>query len=97
MNKLLIALALIGCGNKKKDEPPPALPPAAGAGSVTAAGSGAATATGSGAATGSGSATAAGSAVDVPTSTDFEAKAKEDITDKNVAAKVQAIEKELGN
>ena len=35
--------------------------------------------------------------VDVPTSADFETKSKEDITDKNVSAKVQALEQELGN
>ena len=41
---------------------------------------------------------AAGSAaaVDVPTEVDFEAKAKIDITDKNVDSKVKKIENDLG-
>jgi hypothetical protein len=88
-------LALGACGNKKDS------PAAAGSGSAMAAGSGGAAAAGSGSAmaAGSGSAMAAGSgsaaAIDVPTEEDFEKDATAKITDKNVEAQVQALEKEL--
>ena len=96
-------LALGGCGNKKDS-------PAATAGSgsaVATAGSGSAMATagsgsavataGSGSAAGSSSAAGSGSAaaVAVPTEEDFEKDATTKITDKNVEAQVQALEKEL--
>jgi hypothetical protein len=101
-------LALGACGNKK-DSPAAAgsgSAMAAGSGSAMAAGSGSAPAAGSGsamaagsAAAGSGSAMAAGSgsapAVAVPTEEDFENNATAKITDKNVEAQVQALEKEL--
>ena len=96
-------LALGACGNKKDS------PAATGSGSAMAAGSGSAMAAGSGSAmaAGSGSAMAAGSgsampagggsaaAVAVPTEEDFEQDATAKITDKNVEAQVQALEKEL--
>jgi hypothetical protein len=63
------------------------------AASATGSGS-AASATGSGsAASGAGSGSAA--AVDVPTEQDFEAEAASKITNKNVEAQVQALEKQL--
>jgi hypothetical protein len=78
---LAFALALAACGNKKKEEPPAATPPP-----VPVATADAATPE-------QGSAEAA--AVDVPTDVDFEEQAATDITDKNVEAKVKAIEEEL--
>jgi hypothetical protein len=77
---LAFVLALAACGNKKKEEPPAATPP------VPVATADAATAE-------QGSAEAA--AVDVPTGVDFEEQAATDITDKNVEAKVKAIEEVL--
>jgi hypothetical protein len=79
-------LALGACGNKKDS-------PAAGSGSAMAAGSGSAMAAGSGSAMAAGSGSAA--AIDVPTEEDFEKDATAKITDKNVEAQVQALEKEL--
>jgi hypothetical protein len=76
-------------------------PPGSAAGSAgpTGAGSGSAadTAAGSGSAAGAGSAAGSGSAtvVAVPTEVDFENDASAKITDKNVEAQVQALEKEL--
>ena len=97
-------LALGGCGNKKDSPAATAgsgsavatagsgsATAAAGSGSATAAGSGSATAVGSGGAAGSGSA----AAIAVPTEEDFEKDATTKITDKNVEAQVQALEKEL--
>ena len=66
---------------------------AAGSGSAMAAGSGSAMAAGSGSAMAAGSGSAA--AVAVPTEQDFEKDATAKITDKNVEAQVQALEKEL--
>jgi hypothetical protein len=99
-------LALGACGNKK-DSPAAAgsgSAMAAGSGSAmaagsSAAGSGSAMAAGSGSAMAAGSSGAAGSgsaaAVAVPTEEDFEKNATAKITDKNVEAQVQALEKEL--
>lgn len=103
------ALLSLGACNKKSENPPPSpgsSAPAAGsaaaAGSATApaAGSGSAAApsagSGSAAAPSAGSGSAAAAAVDVPTEQDFEDKAKEKITEKNVDSEVQALEKQLG-
>ncbi|HEX3480829.1 MAG TPA: hypothetical protein VHT91_37695 [Kofleriaceae bacterium] len=73
------ALLALGACGNKKDSP------AAGSGSAMAAGSGSAMAAGSGSA----------AAIDVPTEEDFEKDATAKITDKNVEAQVQALEKEL--
>ncbi len=95
MKHLMFALAitLAACGGKKEDKAPPA-PTTGSAVAMGSAGSAVETGSaGSAAATGS-----AGSAVavDVPTEVDFEAKAKTDITDKNVDAQVKKIEDDLG-
>jgi hypothetical protein len=99
------ALALGGCNKKSQD--PPSTGTLAGSGSAMAAGSGGAMAAGSGSAMAAGSGSSAGSAtaagsgsaataqVDVPTEMDFEQDATAKITDKNVEAQVQSIEKEL--
>jgi hypothetical protein len=80
-----------GC---KKHEPAPATTGSSGsAGSaMVAAGS----AAGSGSAM-TGSATPTAAATEVPTSADFEAGAKTDITDKNLDTQLGAIEKDLSN
>jgi hypothetical protein len=99
------ALLTLGGCNKKSDNPPPsagnASPPTAatGSGSAAAPGPGSAAGGGSAAAPGPGSAAGSGSAaaVDVPTEMDFEGEAKAKITDKNVEAQVQALEKQLNN
>jgi len=97
---LAALLALGGCGTKH-DSPAPAVgsgsamatQPAAGSGSAAdrAAGSGSAVAAGSGSAAGS----AAAAPVAVPTEMDFEQTANTKITDKNLEAQVQTLEKEL--
>jgi hypothetical protein len=91
-------LALAGC-TKKSENPPPSV--GAASGSAMAAGSdapvSAAGSAGSAESTGSGSAApvTAAAEVDVPTEMDFEATASAKITDKNVEAQVQAMEKQL--
>jgi hypothetical protein len=93
---IAIAVGLMACGGKKKDEA------ATGSGSAVAmAGSGSAMMAGSGSAamagSGSGSAgSAAAAKADVPTEQDFEQQAAKDIDDKNVEAKVGEIEKQIG-
>ena len=100
---LALALAALGapaCGKKDEQKPAPTVASgSAPAGSdMAAAGS-----AGSAAAAGSaGSAAAAGSAgsaaaaeVDVPTEVDFEGDAKAKIDEKNVEAKLKAVEQEL--
>ena len=94
MKHLIFALAitLSACGGKKEEKAPPAPPTVTGSAAATgSAGSAVVTAPATGSA-------AAGSAaaVDVPTEVDFEAKAKIDITDKNVDSKVKKIENDLG-
>ncbi len=86
---LAFVLALASC--KKSDNAAP--PPPAGSGSAPAMGSGSAAP-----AAGSGSAAAPAPAPEaaVPTEQDFEGQAKKDIDDKNVEAKVKAIETDLG-
>jgi len=92
-------LALGGC-NKKSENPPP---PISGSGNTMTAGSDAPSTAGTGSAapnaagSGSSAPTAAAPAADpdVPTEMDFENDATAKITDKNVEAQVQAIEKEL--
>ena len=96
---IAIAIGLMACGGKKKDEA------ATGSGSAAMAGSGSAMMAGSGSAmagsgsamTGSGAAAAGSSAkAEVPTEQDFEQQAAKDIDDKNVEAKVGEIEKQIG-
>lgn len=95
-------LALGGC-NKKSENPAPTPPagsaatPTAGSGSAigSAAGSGSDAGSGSAAGSGSDAGSAAAAAVDVPTEQDFEDEATAKITDKNVEAQVQALEKQL--
>jgi hypothetical protein len=87
---IALVLALASCG-KKKDEPA-AMPPA-GSAAPAPAGSGSAAPAGSAAPT---PAPAPAAQVDVPTEQDFEAGAKTAVDDKNVEAKVKAIETELG-
>jgi len=104
---LASALALGAC-NKKSENPPSTGmgggsggPMATGTGSGSGAGSATAAGSGSGAAgvtaagSGSGSASAVTAQVDVPTEMDFERDATAKITDKNIEAQVQSIEKEL--
>jgi hypothetical protein len=86
-------LSLASCGKKKEDAPATPPPPAAGSGSAGSAAP-TPTAAGSGSAAGSAAAPVA-AAVDVPTEEDFEQQATTAIDDKNVEAKVQAIEKDL--
>jgi hypothetical protein len=105
MNRMITWVAVatwlaLGACSKKSENPPPA--PSASpvsAGSAAPAGSNTAMAAGSGATPGSasaGSAAAPAAAdVDVPTAMDFEDDATAKITDKNVEAQVQAMEKEL--
>jgi hypothetical protein len=104
-------LALGACGNKKDGPATAAgsgsaiatSTGGAGSGSATGSGSpasdGSAARSGSAAGGGSGSAVGAGSGsttvVAVPTEVDFEKDASARITDKNVEAQVQALEKEL--
>jgi uncharacterized lipoprotein NlpE involved in copper resistance len=102
---LLAACALLTLGGcyKKSENPPPSAGTSSGtavpAGSANAPAAGSGTAAGSGAAAGSATAAGSGSAaapeVDVPTEMDFEADATAKITDKNVEAEVQALEKQL--
>jgi hypothetical protein len=86
--------ALASCG-KKKDEPAATPTPAMGSGSAMMGSGPAAMGSGS-AAMGSGSAAMAAKAPDVPTEQDFEKSAETSIDDKNVEAKVNAIEKDIG-
>ena len=96
-------LALGACNKKSQDSPSTGM--TAGSGSTMAAGSGSSagspTAAGSGlsagsaTAAGSGSSSAATAQVEVPTEMDFEEDATAKITDTNVEAQVQSIEKEL--
>lgn len=105
---IFLALVLASCG-KKDDKPTVAAGSGSGSAAVPAAGSGSSAPAGSGSAAsmrsgsgsaGSGSASAgSGSATagpELPTEEDFEQQAKTDIDDKNVDAKLTAIEKELG-
>ena len=97
------ALLTLGACNKKSENPPPSAGASGGtamtAGSGSAAGSGTAAGSasaGSAAGTGSAAGSAAPAApVDVPTEMDFERDASAKITDKNVEAEVQALEKQL--
>jgi len=90
---MTLVIALAACGKKTEKGPPVET----GSGSaVVATGSGsAAPDAGNGSAAGSGSAVAADEQVEVPTEVDFEAKATEEITDKNVDAKLKALETQL--
>jgi hypothetical protein len=89
------AALAFGCG-KKADQPAAGsgTPPPTGS-AATGSGSAAMTGSGSAAMAGSGAGSAAAAAVDVPTEMDFESQAKTDVTDKNVEAKVKAIEDQL--
>jgi hypothetical protein len=91
-------LALGGCGNKT-EKPSPTASTGAGSATATASDSIAAGSAAPGSAqTGSvatGSGDNAATAVDVPTKVDFEDEASAKITDKNVEAQVQAMEKQL--
>ncbi len=96
LGMIVLALAMTaGCG-KKKDEPP------ATAGSATevagsAAGSGSAVGSGSAdVAAGSGSDTgsAAQAILDLPTAMDYEEEVSGDITEKNLEARIKALETE---
>jgi hypothetical protein len=80
----VLVVALAACSKKKEE---PAATPAGSATPVVTAD----------AATGSaeGSAAAAADPVDLPTEVDFEDSASTEITDKNVEARVKAIEAEL--
>ncbi|HEU4731044.1 MAG TPA: hypothetical protein VFT22_24285 [Kofleriaceae bacterium] len=101
------ALLTLGGCNKKSENPPPSTGASGGtamtAGSAGAAGSAMGSGSASGSAgsgsAGSGSASGSGSAAaaeaDVPTEMDFEENARTKITDKNVEAEVQALEKQL--
>jgi hypothetical protein len=97
---LAALLALAGC-TKKSENPPPSV--GAANGSAMAAGSdapvSAAGSAGSAGSTAAGSGSAApvtaAAEVDVPTEMDFEDDASAKITDKNVEAQVQAMEKQL--
>ncbi len=86
MYTLVLLVALVGC--KKPREAPPA-----GAGSATPVSVAADAETGSGQGSAADSAQAAD--VDVPTEVDFEDQATAEIDDKNVEARVKAIEQEL--
>ena len=85
------ALALAGCGKKKEEAPAPPAPP------PTTAGSGSSAMAGSAGSAGLVAVLAVPEPVDVPTLADFESKVKDDITNKNVGAKVQTLEQELDN
>lgn len=82
----VVAAALAACG-KKQEEPAPAQ----GSATPTAVED---AAVGSAAGSGQGSAAEA-EPLDVPTEVDFEDLASSEITDKNVEARVKAIEQEL--
>ena len=81
----LAAFLLVGCDHKKKEDPAATPPPAQQQPAQPAPPPPAAP-----------DAAPAPQAVDVPTTTDFEDQASKDITDKNVEAKVKAMEAELG-
>jgi len=101
---LALALAALGapaCGKKDEQKPAPTvasgsapagsdMAAAGSAGSAAAAGS-----AGSAAAAGSAGSAAAAAEVDVPTEVDFEGDAKAKIDEKNVEAKLKAVEQEL--
>jgi hypothetical protein len=97
---IVAALVFAGCGKKKAEEGRDLGSGSSTMGSAAPMGSGSAMAAGSGSAMAAGSGSAmAGSAaaqVDVPIETDFEEKAKTDITDKNVDTQLGALEKDLG-
>ena len=76
---------LVGCDHKKKEDPAATAPPAPVQPAQPAQPPPSPP-----------DAAAAPQAVDVPTTTDFEDQASKDITDKNVEAKVKAMEGELG-
>ncbi len=91
MKHLMFALAitLAACGGKKEDKAPPQPPTTTGSAVATGSAAVPPPATGS-------AGSAAAPLVDVPTEVDFEAKAKTDITDKNVDSQVKKIENDLG-
>ena len=89
---LMLVVALAGCGKKTEKGPP--VEPAGSGSAVVETGSGSAAAPELGSGSGSGSAVAE-APIEVPTEVDFEAKAAEEITDKNVDAKLKALESEL--
>ncbi len=98
---LVLGLAAVTTGCKKKHAEEATAPAAANnsmngsanGSAMAGSGSAAAMAAGSGA-TASGSATAP---ADLPTSVDFEAQASKDVTDSNLEAKLGALEKQLAN
>jgi len=95
---IAVLLALGAC-SKKAETPPSGGAKSAGSGGAMSAGSGGAMSAGSGSSAGSasaaGSESAAAAAVDVPTEMDFENDVVAKITEKNVEAELQALEKEL--
>jgi len=92
------ALGASACG--KKEEPKPTVAsgsaPTAGSDTTAMAGSGSAGSAGAMAGSGSaGSAAAPAAEVEVPTEVDFEGEAAAKIDEKNVEAKLKAVEQEL--
>jgi hypothetical protein len=86
--RILVACALVGGCDKKKETPaePPVTAGSADAGSAGSAGSGSA---------GSATPTETAGEVEVPTEVDFETDANAKITDKNLEAEVKAMEEQL--
>ncbi len=91
---LVLGLATILGGCKKRHADEAAAPTAAASNSMAGSADGSAM-TGSGSAA-NGTATAA-PAADLPTSVDFEDQASKDVTDSNLEAKLGALEKQLAN